>query len=153
MSTTSSTSTSTAETVIDASTNQERTETTVSVNDTHDAPHSKCTRGCTVLCISNCTQVCADYCAKYHTAVVPTQVCPGCASVKKEGWDKDKTKNDYMFCYFCDTPFCFGCGVELEYSHGCWWQCKGSQAACAEADEALGKTYKFTYPSDLHYEC
>lgn len=62
---------------------------------------------------------------------LPTQVCPGCKHTI------ERTSGcDFMVCH-CRTFFCFGCGMKLEHNHRDW-TCKGSQAACAEADEHPG---------------
>jgi len=63
---------------------------------------------------------------------LPTQVCPGCEHTieRTDGCD-------FMRCH-CGAYFCFGCGMKLEYYHDGSWTCKGSQAACAEADEHPG---------------
>ena len=72
---------------------------------------------------------------EYHTprpvAPLPTQVCPGCEHTIERTYGCD-----FMTCH-CGTYFCFGCGMKLEYNHGDW-TCKGSLAACADADEHPG---------------
>lgn len=72
---------------------------------------------------------------EYHTpkpvAPLPTQVCPCCEHTIERTYGCD-----FMTCH-CGTYFCFGCGMKLEYNHGDW-TCKGSQAACADADEHPG---------------